>query len=283
MSEENQIDASPVEASEPAESNESEVIQTAVAAPRRFKVKVDETEEDVSEEELLKGFQMAKSSDKRFKEAAQLRKEAEKEKQQIQDLLKQVKDNPDLLEQLGIDLDGYSEKRMLRKLEKSLKSPEELELEELRSFKSKQEEHANKAKEVEAAKAKEREYAQASEQLDNEIFDALKEVGLKPTPRLIARMAEQLLATLDDEGSRVSAKDAYGRVKNDYQADVSELLENLEPSQLNEMFPGLVKKLRDYSISQAKPTEVPSFKAGVTPKQVMNSTPKRKSIDDLLG
>lgn len=283
MSDENQVEASAMEASEPVESNESEAVQPEVAAPRKFKVKVDDTEEDVDEDELLKGYQKAKASDKRFQEAAQLRKEAEKEKQQIQDLIKQVKDNPDLLEQLGIDLDGYSEKRMLRKLEQSLKSPQELELEELRSFKSKQEEQANKAKEVEAEKAKEREYAQASEQLDNEIFDALKEVGLKPTPRLVARMAEQLLATLDDEGNRVSAKDAFGRVKNDYQADVSELLENLEPSQLNEMFPTLVKKLRDYSISQAKPAEVPSFKAGVTPKQVMDVKPKRKSIDDLLG
>lgn len=276
MSEENQIDASPVEASEPAESNESEVIQTAVAAPRRFKVKVDETEEDVSEEELLKGFQMAKSSDKRFKEAAQLRKEAEKEKQQIQDLLKQVKDNPDLLEQLGIDLDGYSEKRMLRNLERSLKTPEELELEELRAERQKRLTHQQRAQQ-------EAEFHQASEQIDNEIFESLSSAGLKATPRLVARLAEQMLASLDDDGNRMKASDAFARVRNDYKSDVSELLENLTPEQLASEYPSLVKKLRDYSISQAQQQAVPTFRSGTTPKTASDGKPaKRKSFDDIV-
>lgn len=278
-----------VEASEPesVESGESEeVIETAVKPvepPRKFKVKVDDAEEEVEEDELLKGYQKAKASDKRFQEASALRKVAEQEKAQIQELLSQIRENPDLLEQLGIDLDGYSEKRMLKKLEKALKSPEELELEELRSFKAKQEEQGKKAAEVQAAQAKEQEYAQVTEQIDNEIFETLQSAGMKPTPRLIARMAEQLLASLEEDGSRVSAKDAFSRVKNDYQADVSELLESLEPSQLAEMFPSLVKKLRDHSIAQAQSAQVPSFKAGATPKQVMEAKPRKRSIDDILG
>lgn len=279
MSEEIQVDTSPVEAVEPKTPSTSEA---PVEPAKKFKVKVDDRDEEVDESELLKGYQKAKASDKRFQEASQLRKEAEREKAQIQDLLKQVKENPDLLEQLGIDLDGYSEKRMLRKLERSLKSPEELELEELRSFKSKQEESGKKAAEVQAAKELEQQYALAAEQIDKEVFETLKSAGMKPTPRLVARLAEQMIASLDDEGKRSTATEALGRVKNDYQSDVSELLESLEPSQLNEMFPGLVKKLRDYSIGQAKASEVPAFKAGVTPKQVNDLKPKRKSIDDFL-
>lgn len=246
---------------------------------RKFKVKVDESEEEVDEQELLKGYQKAKASDKRFQEASALRKQAEQEKAQVQDLLKQIRENPDLLEQLGIDLDSYSEKRLLRNMERALKSPEELELEELRSFKNNQTQAQKKQQELQAAQAQEQEYAHVTEQIDNEIFETLQSAGMKPTPRLIARMAEQMLASLEEDGSRFSAKDAFSRVKNDYQADVSELLESLEPEQLAEMFPSVVQKLRSHAVKQASQS-VPSFRAGAAPKQEQEQKPKRISLKD---
>jgi hypothetical protein len=251
---------------------EAEVPQESVPEPRKYKVKVDDTEEEVDEEELLKGYQKAKSSDKRFQEASQLRKEA----QATNDLLRQIRENPDLLEQLGIDLDGYSEKRLLKQLERSLKTPEELELEEYRTEKQKRE-AASKQREEEAAAHR------ASEEIDAEISQVLQQSGLNPTPRLIARLAEQMLATMTPDGDRMKAADAFQRVRRDYAQDVSELLENLTPEQLAAEYPSLVKKLRSHSISQAQQKAVPSFKAGSTPKPSSeDKSAKRKSIDDWL-
>ena len=239
--------------------------------PRRFKVKVDDAEEEVDEQELLRGYQKAKSSDKRFQEASRLRQEAA----QIHDLVKQLKDNPDLLEQLGIDVDSYSEKRMLRNLERSLKSPEELELEEYRSEKQKRE-----AKRQEEAQAFELD--QVSNEIDTEIFNVLSSNDMKPTPRLIARIAEQMLASMTESGSRLSAKDAFQNVKSHYSQDVSELLHSLSPEQLAQAFPELVSRLRNHSIKQSQAPSTPSFKAGSTPKQETEVKVKRKSIDEWL-
>lgn len=250
---------------------QEEVASEPVVA-RKYKVKVDEAEEEVDEEELLKGYQNSRASTKRFQEASKAKKEAE----QMFDLIKQVKENPDLLEQLGIDLDGYAEKRLLRNLERSMKTPEELELEEYRSEKSRRESTQKQQQE-------EAEFSQVSQEIDNEIFDSLQNAGLKPTPRLIARLAEQMLASLDDKGNRMKASEAFVRVRKDYQSDVNELLENLTPEQLAAEYPALVKKLRTHAISQAQSAQLPSFKAGATPKQVTEVKPKRRSIDEILG
>ena len=266
-----------VENNEPVESTEQ------VEPARKYKVKIDDTEEEIEESELLKGYQKAKSSDRRFQEAAQLRKEASESEEQMRDLFQQLRDNPDLLEELGIDVDDYAQKRMLRNLERSLKSPEELELEELRAFKNKQGQAEKVREESEQKIVLDRQYDEAVNSIDTEIFETLQDSGMKPTPRLIARIAEQLLATLDDEGNRGNATEAFGRVKNDIQADVKELLENLEPEQLAEMFPSLVKKLRAASISSAE-KNIPAFKAGVSPKSSNAGTGnQRRSIDAMLG
>lgn len=267
------------DASEPQQEEAAETEVSEAPQPRKYKVKVDQEEMEVDEEELLKGYQLSKASNKRFQEASTLQKQVER---LIED---SRKDPRKMFEVLGLNPREWSEQLLLQELEESLLTPadkqrrqEQQELEEYR-----QQKLTAKQKQEEAEKASY--FEKASQEIDDEISQVLIESNLKPTARNIARMAEYMLASMGEDGSRLSAKDAFGKVRNDYSQDIQDLLQTTPIEKLIELLPkNFINELRRHELSKVTQAQLPSFsKPGSKPQATASEEkPRRKSIDELL-
>lgn len=213
----------------PIQEAAGEAIAQEAADYRKMKhrIKVDQEELELDYDDLVREAQKGRSADKRFKEAAAARKEAESF----------LQDPWGYLRQKGKDPYEVAESLLLEKIKWESLSDEQkealratMERDELKRWK---EEHEKAELEKEAETVR----AQAIEEIDSDIADALKSVGKKPTPRLIARIAENMIAHLEKDGSRVSAKDILTRVQKEYVSDISEYLSQMTPEQLREHLP----------------------------------------------
>lgn len=269
------------------------------APSKRYKVKVDDTEEEVDEAELLSGYQKSKASAKRFEEAAQLRKE-------IEEFVGQIKQDPKaLLKRLGHNVDSpdeliqalygksakdYAEELLMRELEESLLSPEEKELRSLRADKeARQREEESRAEQQKQARV-EAMRVQAAEEIQSEVIQAIQESGMQATPRLVYQIASQLLEELDnaEEGDnfvKPDARKALGKAKARSRNEMMELLESVQDDDaLLEMLPkSLIERVR-----KAELKKMGRIKTVDTRATQGNSAPKPNkkrlmSIDDLLS
>lgn len=214
----------------------------------KFKVKVDGQELELSQEELTRDYQMRQSSEKRFQEAARLKQEANEQFE----ALKFARENPkEFFKVTGVDAKAFAEALLLEELEESLLSPQEKELRELKKFKSKiDQEEQSKKLEKEKFEYSQLEQQQA-EQLESEILEVLSANNMKASPQNIAKIAEYLLASLDEQGNRMHAKDAYARVQKNQRADVMEHIASLSPPEVESQFPEFYKSLLKHSASKS--------------------------------
>jgi hypothetical protein len=209
----------------------------AVAAAKqaeKFKVKIDDAELEVDLEELKRGYGHSKAANKRFQEAAA------KEKQ-VADLLRRAQSG-DLSWLKGIVPDEkmreYAQQELLQYIEyESLPDHEK----ELRSERSRREQLEKSLKEREQAEQAEKEKAlmsRAYQEIDQDITGVLKDLGKKPTPRLVRRIAEEMLATLETEDAKpITAKDAFARARHGITQDVQEYLQEVDAAELVKLLP----------------------------------------------
>jgi len=218
----------------------------------KHKVKTNEVEEEIEYDELIKGYQKAKASDIRFQEAARIKKEAQQEREEIE------KDLWGYVKKKGKDPHQLAEDLLLEKIKFEQMTPIEKELlQERQKRESIERELANKTeKEKELLRSQYEE--QAYKDIDSEISAALKEVGKKPTPRLIAEMALTMLAHHESGGNKIPAKEALGISQRNITAAVQEYLENLSLEDAQKSLPkklldGLYKNEMDRRVSQNNP------------------------------
>lgn len=243
-----------------------------IVVPKRHKVKIDGEELEVDEEELLSGYQRAQASQKRFEQAA-------KQMKDIEDLLIRGKQDPaTILTALGIDPLEFIEGFVQRQLEEESLTDEQRELRDLRSMKAKQQEEFDKhQKLLQEQEAKQRQ-EQFAQKLDSDITLAFAEAGIQPNPKLIARVAEQLLADLNS-GKELDARSALARTQNDIQAELAHLLTSSPEQYLSKADKKQIEKLRKYflkdvsSVDDEAPVE----------RQASNRKDKRASLEDIFG
>lgn len=220
------------------------VASTAVSAPQKIKTKIDGVEQEVDLADLTRDYQKYKSSEKRFEEAAQMRKQVEGllERAQKGDLswLKQIVSKE--------QLNQWAEQELLEHINWQ-KMPEV----ERRALLAER-----KAQELEdhitsLTQTQEREKATAIEEkayqsIEADIVSAVEGLGydVKVTPRFIRRIAEQLQASLeasdDPNAEPMPAKLASERAFKGYKVDAQELLSILPESEAIELIPA---KLRE--------------------------------------
>lgn len=253
------------------------------AQARKLKAIVDGAELEVDEAEVLKDYQKYKSADKRFQEAAQMRKQVEEfisSYQPILEALPKLQEDPGAIHRLlGMDFEDIAYQTALKKAlaeyENENLSPQEKELRsikaELEAFKKEKElerkRQEESLKEQEEAK-KQRLELEAAEKLDSEISSAISELGVKATPRLIARMAEEMVNYLDAHGELLPAKEALNRVRGE--------MKGFSPSELAKLLP---EDILDALVQERAGKKV--SKPLTTPKQV-ESQPS-DSIDEELS
>jgi hypothetical protein len=238
--------------------------------------------------------EIKRESHKRFDDAARIKKEAEAElqaakaeREQVRQFIELSQKNPRELERLyGRDkakkiaeellFHFYEDEQLTdeQREARTQKEKDQKELEEYRTWKQKESEREAKTK-------RDAEYTEAAGSIETEIVEVMKNSGLKPTPRTIARIAEQLIAQYDTKNSR-NAKDALERVKQDYKQDFTDLFDQMTGEQIAKEYPAIVKKMREYELSQVN--KVPSFKTGTTKPQSdsVNGSQKKQTIDDFF-
>lgn len=261
-------------------------IESVPAIPQKIKVKVDGREDEVDLEEITRDYQKYKSSDKRYQEAAEMRK-------QVDNLLSRAQQG-DLSWLKGLvsqeQIRKFAESELLEHIE--WESKPEIEREaisakrEAERLRKEIEEMTQTREREEASKYEEKAY----QEIETDIVDAIKELGMnfKVTPLFIRRIAEQMHASLlasEDPNSRpIPAKIAASRAFKGVEADVREMLQALPPEQVLEMLPpSLRKAMRQQDVNLAK-SQAPFMGARQTGKGVSgNKRPIRTTTDDYFS
>lgn len=242
-----------VQATQPTAPGEQKAAPTP-AEIRKLKLKLEGGEVELPENEVIALAQQGKVAQKRFQEAAQMRREAE-------EVLSFLKANPkEAFQKLGIDVRKFSEDTLMEILQQETMSPEQRKAKEM-------EQELRKYRDAEKAAA-DKKQAEEMQRLESthlnnyqETFiKALQVAGLPRTTFTVKRMAEhqivanrkgytidpQSLAKLVREDYDLAQKEIYGS------ADEDTLLNLLGDDGVKKVQKALIKKLKSKPSVQAK-------------------------------
>lgn len=228
---------------------------------------------DLSDEEAVKReLQKAMAGQQSMQEAAELRKLFENE-------IKRLQEDPEaVLEELGIDLLGLSEKRIQKEIEERQKSPEQIEREkiqkELEEARRLLKEQQEKSQQSEMQRLQE----QAASQLDEEINSALDAHSLPASPMVVKRIADTMLWALDQGFDDISVDDVIPTVEKEIQDEMSKFASDL-PLELFQKYIGKqnLERMREDRIKKMKNTPASKKKLNETSKG-KKSEPSRKKV-----
>jgi len=255
---------------------EKKEIENAI---KKFKVTIDGESMEVDETELVRNYQLRKASDRKFKEAADLRKQSDA----LIDLLKN--DPIKALEHpsIGLRFREVAEKYLAEQLEEELMSPEEKErVKEKKAYQAALAENERFKKEKEEAVLQELTQKHSID-LQNKIVKALDGSGIPKTNRTVGRMAHYLKQALE-HGYELEPKDLTELVKKDYQADIKELLGSSNEETLLELLGNeIAEKIRRHDVSKFK-KEAAQIKTQQNQDVVPEKKEKpKKTIDEILN
>ena len=210
--------------------------QAAQAEEKKYKLKVNGRELELPEAEVIKRAQKAEAADERFRLAS----EKEKKAAELEAFAKAVEsgDTTTLEKRLGKDkFRKMAEQYLIKYIEHEQLSPEQKRLLELEQALKEKEEAEKAAQAAKDAELREMYQQKAAEDIDLELSETLKALGKKPTPRLVARIAEYMLSTLETKGERMPAKRALERTLSDMKADYAEYFADLSVEEVRAMLP----------------------------------------------
>jgi hypothetical protein len=253
-----------------SETSAAEKGETAAQAEaRKWKLKVNGKEREVTEEELLSGYNRAEAAEERFKEAAMTKKQAE----EFVNMLK--KDPIALLKdpRLGHDVRMIAEKYLLEQMQEEMLTPEQKELKEAKA-KLKAYEDQKRAIEQEQMKARDKELTEKyTADYSNQIIKALNENSLPKTEYTVKRIAYYMHLGLQ-KGLNLSASDVADKVKQDYINEQKALFAAADGGTLVQLLgEDAANKLRKWDVSRVKN---PNAHAKTPEKQfISDDTPKK--------
>jgi hypothetical protein len=217
-----------------------------------MKLKVGGREVELEEPEVIRKAQLAEGAEQKFREAAEMRKQA-------QQFVEALRTNPMAVlthPELGINFRELAEQYLGTELQKELMSPEQRELEELRSFKRQQEEAAQaqaQQQQTTAQRKAEMEAVQrAQAQYDRDITEVLQKSQLPKSPYTVKRVAEVLMSALE-KGYELDVPTAVDMVRERYVQDIQAMVGGLDGESLIKMLgDGVLGKLRKYDLARIK-------------------------------
>jgi hypothetical protein len=196
------------------------------ALARMFKVTVDGSEREVSEDELRRGYSHGTAAAERMRQANETRSQAEQ-------VLKIFKENPrEAFSRLGVDAKAFAEQILSEHMEDAMLTDDQKEMKRLRKWESeiKAKDDASRAEQQAAQEAAFRE--QVSQDLQTDIIGALESSGLPRNEYTVGRMAYYFEAAISAGFQNVTAKDIIGHVKEEYQKDVRAMLSSVPEESL---------------------------------------------------
>lgn len=233
--------------------------------PRRYKVKIDGQESEVTDEELVRGYQRASAASKRLEEVAKARKE-------LEERTSRLKADPwAFLKEGGLDPDQLAIQRVQALMEQESMTQEQRRIAALEAEKAQAEAKAKRYEEEQAKATQTAEMQRAAAQLNKVIPEAAEKVGLPRTPQAGRMVVEQMLA-MARAGVDPDPVDAAEAVKERLDGFVRETMGAMDDAKLVALLgPEMVRRLATYAAGQARST-LPG--AQVRP---LNQPPKPKA------
>lgn len=217
-------------------------------SPAKHRVKIDGQERELTTDDLIRDYQLREASNKRFQEASQMQKQLQPileamQKGDFKALLGPRAKDPKfrqfaeefLIEQLQYEELPEPEKRRLAAEERARQLEEEL-----------------KALQEKGKKSEYDSALQAAEtEVDNEISEALVELGWKPAPHLVLGAVDEMIAHTEATGKKLPAKKALELAVKRYDKNSFEYLDSLTPETLvQKLSPKTLEAIRKHFLGQ---------------------------------
>ena len=276
--------ASEVESAE-FESADETIAQPKEEKPKaRYKVKVDQEEMEVDEDELKRGYAHNKAAAKRMEEAAEMRKSYQRQIQiadGFEKWIDNVKTNPmalfELGEQLGLDLDDLAMRRAAERLKY-----EYMDENERRAYDNERElgrykQAEARQQEEQRQKAQQEYLAKARETVESEFVEFFTTNKIQPTPSMLSRIAEIKYGAAS-AGKPISVEQAYQRVAKEMQLARLDLIANLTEDDIKALPKEKLQKLRQVDMRAFNEGRRPTAQAASTPQ-----VKKPMSTDDFFA
>jgi hypothetical protein len=267
-------------AKEPAQAEKREVApeQKQAQAPQKpelFEVKVDGKVIKMTRDELIQHASMGHAADRRFKEAAQMRKQAEAVIGKFRDPKQVIAALQDPA--LGLSKDQireqFEEWYAKEFIEAEQLTPEQKKLREAEEKLRKYEED-EKQREQEKIKAQQEAMtAEAREQVQKQIIAALEESGLPKTNFTLRRLAFWM-ARNNAMGFEATPAQLATQVRNEFNTSMRDMVEAADGDVLISLLgDNVIKKLRKYDLEQLRKLRQPQ--GGSVPIESESNEPKR--------
>lgn len=263
MSDTNMQDSVPAKADSSADPA-LQVAEQPKTETKKYKVKVDGVEAEVDESELVNSYQKGRSADKKFQEAADLRK-------QMEAFVENVRAQPELLfEHLGLNPDNWAHQRLVSKLEKeaeeAILDPRDKKIAELEKKFSEIEKGNKDKREKEEAQRMSLETQEIAQKLDRDIAETFEAMGVtKPTVEMVADLAEQMLIEYKANKKQLHPKDAFSRAKTSFSNRFQSYAKNSPEALLEFMPEEALDKIAETYLARRKSKEVPLVRGQQTP------------------
>ena len=232
-----------------------EVKPDAQTGERKFKVKVDGKEMEVTEQELISGYALNKTSTQKMQEAAATKKQVEAFFELLKTNPKKVLTDPNL----GIDMKTLAEEYLIQQYQDEL-DPKSAENRRLKEQLEAIESEKKAAKELEERQAIE---AETQRWMDHYVKDIDGAISASTTlPKNNKAVYERvlhymLLGNSPDyiarNGRGAEAKDVLPLVEKEFREMTTSLYKDATPEQLLEYFgEDIAKKIRKHDVSRLK-------------------------------
>lgn len=228
---------------------EAKAAPAAATEAAKRKVKVDGAEVEVTDEELVKGYQLEASARKRMTEASTQLKQAKELEAKLKaggaEALRAAGWSDEQIEKLSMEILATKQKGLLEQERQKSLDPKERELEELRKLK---EQHEDEKKKADATK-REAEVTRVHEQMTQATIatlDALPE-SMRGHPVVVNRVLDVLAEAIENtdelqkQGVKLTPQWAADRVMKELRQMAREAAASAKDEELEEMFPPTVR------------------------------------------
>jgi uncharacterized protein YeeX (DUF496 family) len=224
-------------------------------AIRKFKLKLNgqEQEFDLGNEEHLSVIQRmaqkGESADRKFNEAAMMRKQNE-------EFIRLLKTNPEAVlsnPTIGLDVKEWAEKFLWQRLQEERMSPEQKKAAEMARELEEYRQREMLTKEKEERAIFEKQKAEYKGRLESDIIKTLEVSGLPKSPRTVARIAHYMLEAKARGWSDVSPSDVVDTVWKEYIDEHNQFYGLLPTEKLKSILsPELRKKFRELEMADVR-------------------------------
>lgn len=263
----------------------------APAVPERRKVVLDGEELELPLDDIVKGYQKAQVSSKRFEEAARMRKEAEQLKEGLAAVLRS--ENPEetaefLSKAFGVDFRKMAEDYLLAKMEeeeteKKL-TPEQKRIRELEREHARRQQEDQQRQQTEAQQKHEEETLRYYEEYTKGVTNELKRLNLPMTTTMVKRAGDAMAAHLAVLGPNedIDMAEAVESARDGFRSEFQEYLSAMDgKALLEEIGTDLLQKIRKADVAavrSANPAQTPRNPQPERPGQ----TPRGDRLERLL-